>query len=97
MLIKTNEGLINMATLTATEFAAEVNSTGREVRKFLRADAAAKDLPTPGKGSRYAIEKKQLASLKKRFAAWDEARKVPTPAAEVDTQTEDEVDEVIAD
>lgn len=76
-----------MATITATELAVELNTTGREVRKFLRADAKAKNIPTPGKGARYAIEKKQIASLKKRFAAWDEARTAKTddaPEVEVD-------------
>jgi predicted transcriptional regulator len=79
--------MIDMATITATELATELNTTGREVRKFLRADAKAQGNDTPGKGSRYAIEKKSIASLKKRFAAWDEARKA-TP------EVEDEAPEV---
>lgn len=82
-----------MATITATELASELGTTGREVRKFLRADAKAKNIPTPGKGARYAIEKKQIASLRKRFTAWDEARKAPKPDAEVDApEVNDEVE-----
>ena len=67
-----------MAQITATELATEIGTTPREVRKFLRADAKAQNAQTPGKGSRYAIERKQVVSLKKRFAAWDEARKAVT-------------------
>lgn len=83
-----------MATITATELAAEIGTTGREVRKFLRADAKVNDQDTPGKGSRYAIERKQVAGLKKRFAAWDEARKVKAEApADAETDSTDEVED----
>jgi predicted transcriptional regulator len=79
-----NEEVNNMATITATELAAEIGTTPREVRKFLRADAKAHDAQTPGKGSRYAIDRKQVRSLKARYAKWDEARK----AAEAEKSAE---------
>jgi predicted transcriptional regulator len=69
--------MMKMATITANELATELDTTPREVRKFLRADAKAQGTATPGKGARYQIERKQVASLKKRFAKWDEARKAP--------------------
>jgi len=63
-----------MATITTADLAAEVNTDTRTLRKFLRADAKAQGKATPGKGSRYAIERKQVAGLKKRFTAWTEAQ-----------------------
>ena len=67
-----------MAQFSTAEVAAKFETTPRTLRKFLRADAKAQDAADalPGKGSRYAIEGKQLASLKKRFKAWqvDEAK-----------------------
>lgn len=79
-----------MATITATELAAELGTTPREVRKFLRADAKANEGTTPGKGSRYAIEKKSVAGLRKRFAAWDEARKAPAPEGDAEVEVTNE-------
>jgi predicted transcriptional regulator len=78
-----------MATITASELAAELGTTPREVRKFLRSDAKANDVPTPGKGSRYAIERKSVRSLAKRFAAWDEARKADAEDNSDDTVESD--------
>ena len=62
-------------TLTTAEVAAELDTTPRTLRKFLRADARAngKADTLPGKGSRYAIERKSIAPMKKRFAKWQEA------------------------
>lgn len=81
--------MMNMATITATELAAELGTTGREVRKFLRADAKVNDQDTPGKGSRYAIERKQVAGLKKRFADWDTARKVKVEATDAPVDSDE--------
>jgi predicted transcriptional regulator len=67
-----------MAQITASELATELDTDARTVRKFLRADAKAQGNTTPGKGSRYAIERREVRSLAKRFAAWDEARKAVT-------------------
>jgi predicted transcriptional regulator len=70
-----------MAQFTTTEVAEKLNTTPRTLRKFLRADARANGNADslPGKGSRYALEGKDLPGMKKRFAAWQvveaEARK----------------------
>jgi hypothetical protein len=47
-------------------------SATRTLRKFLRTDFKAREVATPGKGGRYAIELKaaELRSMKKRFADW---------------------------
>lgn len=65
----TRKGLIKMATMTTADLATALDTTPRTLRKFLRDDAKG-----VGKGSRYAIEKREVRSLAKRFAAWDEAR-----------------------
>lgn len=70
------KGMNQMATITPKEFAAKVGSDGRTVRKFLRS-AEGLDAKV-GKGSRWAIESKQVASLTKRFNRWVEA-KSPAP------------------
>lgn len=73
--------------ITAAELAAEFEVTPREIRKFLRSvtDREAQ----PGKGSRWSIEKRRVASLRKQFAAWDEARKAAAEATDEEvTETE---------
>lgn len=72
-----------MATTTPKEFALQVESDARTVRKFLR-DVTPRD-EHPGKGSRWAIENRQVRSLTKKFRNWDEERK----AAESDETPED--------
>lgn len=70
-------------TATTAEIAAALNTTPRELRKFLRADAKAtnKVESLPGKGSRYELksDKQTIARMTKRFNAWSasqaEARK----------------------
>lgn len=62
-----------MATTTPKEFALQLETDARTVRKFLR-DVTPKD-EHPGKGSRWAIENRQIRSLTKKFSDWDEARK----------------------
>lgn len=66
------KGMIIMAQFTTTEVAEKFETTTRTLRKFLRTDArdAGKGDTLPGKGSRYAIEGKDLPGLKKRFATW---------------------------
>lgn len=76
-----------MATITAKELAAKLDTDPRTVRKFLRSHLD----ETPGKGSRYAIEGKQVASLKKAFRVWDENRR-PAPEPEVTDEVADEVE-----
>lgn len=69
-----------MATITAKEFAAKVGTDPRTVRKFIRSESG---LNTKvGKGQRWAIEGKQVASLTKRFAKWDEDRKAAKVAGD---------------
>lgn len=61
-----------MATITAKELAVACDTDARTVRKFLRSDA--NTISPVGKGSRYAIEKRQVKSLSKAFAAWEASR-----------------------
>lgn len=61
-----------MATMTATALAQELDTTAREVRKFLRSVTPKDD--QPGKGSQWAIEKRALRTLRKQYREWDEAR-----------------------
>lgn len=67
-----------MANITTAELAIELDATPREVRKFLRSPESG--IESVGKGSRYAIEKKQVRSLKARYAKWDEARNATADA-----------------
>lgn len=79
-----------MAQFTTAQVAEKFETDPRTLRKFLRADAKANGTADalPGKGSRYGIEGKQIAPLKKRFTAWstaqeakvDDAPEVPTDA-----------------
>ena len=55
-----------MATITTQELALELDTTPRMTRKFLRATLD----ETPGKGGRYAIEKRQVRSLKAQYAKY---------------------------
>ena len=65
-----------MAQFTTAQVAEKFDTNARTLRKFLRADAKAQGTADalPGKGSRYAIEGKALAPMKKRFAAWQVAQ-----------------------
>jgi len=71
-----------MATLTAKEIATQFGTDARTLRKFLRSDAKVNSTETPGKGARYAIEAKQVRTLRKRFDAWVASR-TPAVADEV--------------
>lgn len=59
-------------TITPKELAVKLDSDPRTVRKFLRSDAGFN--ATVGKGQRWAIEARQVASLRKRFNAWVAAK-----------------------
>jgi hypothetical protein len=88
--------MINMAkTMSPTEIAVEFDSTGREVRKFLRS-ITAKDAQ-PGKGSRWAVpaNANQLKKLRKQFDEWAlaKAEKAAEDATEDADETTDEVEE----
>jgi hypothetical protein len=83
-------------TLNTTDIAAELGTDPRSLRKFLRADAKVNGTPTPGKGARYAIERKQLRSLKSRFAKYTAALEAKAAQAN-DDATDDATDEVEVD
>jgi len=56
--------------ITATELAAEFKTDPKTVRRFLRADYRDRGLATPGKGHQWRIERKSVASLRKRHGVW---------------------------
>ena len=59
--------------LTTAQVAEKLETTPRELRKFLRATTEDKS-SLPGKGKRYSFEGKQIAGLKKQYAEWVAAR-----------------------
>lgn len=69
-----------MATINIAEFSTIIEATPRDARKFLR-EVTPEDAQ-PGKGGRWAIEKRDIRSLRTKFAKWDEARKATPDAAE---------------
>lgn len=84
-------------TATTAMIADQLDTTPRELRKFLRAEGAG-----VGKGSRYALPstKRDLASMRKRFAKWvadqdaKRASRESAPTAETPAviEVEDQVD-----
>lgn len=81
-----------MATRTAKEIALEFGTTGRTLRKFLRSEEG--KAMTVGKGQRWAIEAREVRSLRKRFAAWEAAKALPEPTL---CEEDADLDEDIAD
>ncbi len=77
-----------MAQITTAELAAELETTPREVRKFLRSEDGKN--ATVGKGARWSIEKREVRALKSRFAKW-------TAAKAVDAETADEAPDAADD
>lgn len=73
-----NEGIPKMATITPKELALALDTDARTVRKFLRSTQGL-DMKV-GKGHRWAIEAKQVRSLKARFSKWVEATNATTDA-----------------
>jgi hypothetical protein len=119
----TPKGLIEMAEIYTTsslavaimgEEAVETNKKAatRTLRKFLR-DELGEGKAVVGKGSRYALEmnKREVAAMKKKFAAWEiaqeeakearrialEAIKKPAPAEAIITPTDEGGNEDIND
>lgn len=97
-----------MTTLSTKEVAEKLNTTPRTLRKFIRSEVKEAGgtigEDTPGKGRRYAFESKEIASMRKRFKAWNKkqaelraarAAKAAEEAAEeaADEAVEDEVNE----
>lgn len=72
-------------TLTIKEVAARLDTTPREVRKFLRSEANDTACRPVGKGARYAIEAKAMRSLASKFKAWDATRAPAVNEAPDDT------------
>jgi len=89
-------------TLTTAQLAEKFQTSPRELRKFLRADARAngKANTLPGKGSRYALpgDAKTINAMRKRFDAWTvaqaEAAKVREAAKKIEADSVREDDEV---
>ena len=71
-----------MATISAAALADELGTDARTTRRFLRADLAARTeqgkvnegVTAPGKGSQWAIEKRDVRALKARFTKWSAAQ-----------------------
>lgn len=65
--------------MNTTELATALDTTPRTLRKFLRSEGAG-----VGKGSRYALpsSKREVASISKRFTAWNDARTATDDAPE---------------
>jgi hypothetical protein len=96
--------MINMSnTMTPAEFAVEVDSDGRTVRKFLRS-ITPKD-EQPGKGSRWALPatKREVTKLQKQFKEWsakqaeDAAKRAQAKAEEAAAEVEVDEDELLDD
>lgn len=86
-----------MATITVADLATELDTDARTTRKFLRSVTPIDE--QPGKGSRWAIEKREVRSLKSKFtkftAAQEQARLDRELAKANDKDTTDEAaDEV---
>lgn len=63
-------------TYSPAELAAKpaFNTDAKTLRIFLRADAKAQGYEAPGKGSKWAIEGREINSLRGRFNAWSRAQ-----------------------
>lgn len=85
-----------MAAITVSELATELNTDPRTARKFLRSITPAEN--HPGKGSRWSIEKREVRSLKSKFAAFQKAAADRAEArAQGDEPTDEELAEIEAD
>lgn len=73
--------------ITTAQLANELDTTPRTARKFLRS-ITERDAQ-PGKGSRWMIEKRELASLRKKFAAYAAAQEAKALAAADDAPETD--------
>lgn len=83
-----------MAAITVTELATELGTDPRTARKFLRS-ITAKD-EQPGKGARWSIEKREVRSLKSKFAAFQKAAADRAEARNADAEepTDEELAEI---
>lgn len=71
-----------MTTLTTAQAAEKLDTTPRELRKFLRSITEKEN--QPGKGSRWNLEVREVNKMKKQFADWQAAR-----AEKVEEETPD--------
>lgn len=73
------------ATMTTAQVAEALETTPRELRKFLRSQDSG-----VGKGARYALPgtAREIAKIKKQFIAWD-AAKAPKVEESDETDSED--------
>lgn len=72
---------------TTAQVAEKFDTTPRELRKFLRSPEGTDS--KVGKGQRWGIEAKKVASLQKRFAAWAEAKNSTPEVADEVTDSND--------
>lgn len=68
-----------MTTLNTAQAAEKLDTTPRELRKFLRS-ITEKD-SQPGKGSRWTLEARDVTKMRKQFDSWKAAREA-TPAVD---------------
>lgn len=76
-----------MATITVTELAEALDTTAREARKFLRTVTPQEQ--QPGKGGRWAIEKRDVRSLTKKFHSWEAEKAAKTEGASTEAKVDD--------
>ena len=89
-----------MATITVAELATTLDTDARTTRKFLR-NITPKEAQ-PGKGSRWAIEKRDIRSLRSKFAKFTadetaakaarDAAKDATPEADIEDEAPEALD-----
>ena len=96
------EMIIMSNVMTPAEFASQVNSDGRTVRKFLRSITPRDE--QPGKGSRWELkgDKRSVTALTKQFQKWtakqaEERAARAAKAAEEATAAAEEVDDTELD
>lgn len=82
-----------MATINVQELATELNTDARTARKFLRSVTPADE--QPGKGGRWAIEKKDIRGLKSKFTKFQEAMQARAEAAPEELTPDEAIDDSV--
>lgn len=77
-----------MAAITVSDLATELGTDPRTARKFLRSITPKEE--QPGKGARWSIEKREVRSLKSKFAAFQAAAAARAEARAADDEPTDE-------
>lgn len=83
-----------MAQITVQELATTLDTDARTTRKFLR--SVTEKEQQPGKGGRWVIEKRDVASLKKKFSAFQKAAEERAAKA-AEEPTDEELEEIEAE